>query len=181
MWARDEAGPYRAAPRQGGSWRPREEPARSPHEYARGGTAKLLALLHPAGGEVRAKGVTSSADAAPHPWPKEELAAILAGLPEPEVALGREENRALRERRRQGLSVKITLGEELPPLRTLLVPDDLTGHKTPELVLWQRGPHAQTHPRPRHHPGEKAMRVAIDPLDPPLGPGHQAPDVVAVR
>src|SRR3712207_8745057 len=29
-----------------------------------------------------------------------------------------------------------TLPENLPPLRLLLVWDNLTGHKTPELVLW---------------------------------------------
>ena len=35
-----------------------------------------------------------------------------------------------------GLSRPFTLPEELPPLRLLLVWDNLTGHKTPELVLW---------------------------------------------
>jgi hypothetical protein len=30
----------------------------------------------------------------------------------------------------------ITLPEELPPLRLLLVWDNLTSHKTPDLVLW---------------------------------------------
>ena len=32
--------------------------------------------------------------------------------------------------------MRITLPAELPPLRVLLVLDNLTGHKTPELVLW---------------------------------------------
>lgn len=31
-----------------------------PHEYIRGGTAKLLALFRPANGKVRAKGVTGN-------------------------------------------------------------------------------------------------------------------------
>jgi hypothetical protein len=35
-----------------------------------------------------------------------------------------------------GLTVKVTLPEELPPLRMLVVLDNLTGHKTPELLLW---------------------------------------------
>ena len=34
-----------------------------------------------------------------------------------------------------GLSRPFTLPEEVPPLRLLLVWDNLTGHKTPELVL----------------------------------------------
>jgi transposase len=35
-----------------------------------------------------------------------------------------------------GLTLPFTLPEDLPPLRLLLVWDNLTGHKTPELVLW---------------------------------------------
>src|SRR5512134_823959 len=35
-----------------------------------------------------------------------------------------------------GLTMPFTLPEELPPLRLLLVWDNLTGHKTPDLVLW---------------------------------------------
>jgi len=35
-----------------------------------------------------------------------------------------------------GLSVRVTLPEDLPPLRMLLVLDNLTGHKSPELLLW---------------------------------------------
>jgi transposase len=36
----------------------------------------------------------------------------------------------------QGLAVHFTLPEQLPPLRVLLVWDNLAGHKTPEMVLW---------------------------------------------
>ena len=138
MWTEDEAGPYQAVPYPGGSWRPRGEPTRSPHEYVRGGTAKLLTLLHPSDGEVRARGVTSTANCVLHPWLKEELAAILARLPEPEpvTVLSPQENRKHWESWQEGLSVKVTLTEELPPLRMLLVLDNLAGHKTPELVLW---------------------------------------------
>ena len=35
-----------------------------------------------------------------------------------------------------GLSRRITLSEKLPPLRMLLVWDNLQGHHTPEMVLW---------------------------------------------
>jgi hypothetical protein len=36
----------------------------------------------------------------------------------------------------EGLQVRITLASVLPPLRMLLVLDNLTGHKTPAFVLW---------------------------------------------
>ena len=39
-------------------------------------------------------------------------------------------------RREAGLTRPFTLPHDLPPLRLLLVWDNLTGHKTPELVLW---------------------------------------------
>lgn len=35
-----------------------------------------------------------------------------------------------------GLAAPFTLPEQLPPLRLLLVWDNLAGHKTPEMVLW---------------------------------------------
>jgi hypothetical protein len=35
-----------------------------------------------------------------------------------------------------GLTMPFTLPEDLPPLRLLLVWDNLAGHKTPDLVLW---------------------------------------------
>src|SRR3954447_14330810 len=40
------------------------------------------------------------------------------------------------ERWQDGLSIRPTLLEELPPLRMLLVLDNLAGHKTPEFVRW---------------------------------------------
>jgi hypothetical protein len=47
--------------------------------------------------------------------------------------LSPEENRS---RWQEGLRVRITLPQELPPLRMLLVWDDLTGHHTPTFVPW---------------------------------------------
>ena len=35
-----------------------------------------------------------------------------------------------------GLTLPFTLPDDLPPLRLLLVWDNLAGHKTPDLVLW---------------------------------------------
>ena len=47
-----------------------------------------------------------------------------------------EHNRAEWKSWQEGLSVKITLPEELPPLRMLLVWDNLIGHLNAELLLW---------------------------------------------
>ncbi len=56
VWCQDEAGPYQAIPQSGAGWFPHGDPGRQPHEYVRGGTAKLLTLFCPATGEVRARG-----------------------------------------------------------------------------------------------------------------------------
>lgn len=137
MWCQDEAGPYQAIPQRGPSWQPVGQPARQPHEYVRGGTAKLLTLFHPATGEVRAKPVEHATNAVLHPWLKGELEAILAGLPAlpPDTAAARA-TRACWETWQQGLAVRFTLPDDLPPLRLLLVLDNLTGHKTPAFVCW---------------------------------------------
>jgi hypothetical protein len=74
----DEAGPYQAIPQPGTCWQAEGHPAVQPHEYERGGTAKLLTLLRPATGEIRAKGVRSVTNAVLHPWLKEQLSAVLA-------------------------------------------------------------------------------------------------------
>jgi len=70
-----------------------------------------------------------------HPWLQTALAAILATLPEPPVQ-PEAERRTAWERWQAGLTSKFTLPDRLPPLRMLLVLDNLSGHKTPTLVLW---------------------------------------------
>ena len=97
---------------------------RVPHEYVRGGTAKLLTLFHPASGQVRVRGVTSCPNAVLHPWMQQTLTEILVGLPMATV-LPPQENRAVWRRWQEGLSVKFTLLESLPPLRMLLMPSRL--------------------------------------------------------
>jgi hypothetical protein len=92
-------------------------------------------LFHPASGTVRVKGVTSSANAILHPWIEAELTGILAALPAP-LELDSEENRHRWTRWQEGLSVRITLPQELPPLRMLLVPDNLARHHSVDVVLW---------------------------------------------
>lgn len=135
VWTEDEAGPYQAIPQPGQGWREAGRPACQPHEYLRGGTAKLLTLFQPATGELRAQGSTSGANAVLHPWLERELERVLAQLPEP-VTPGPPQHRPAWEAWQAGLSVKFSLPDELPPLRMLLVLDNLSGHKTPALVLW---------------------------------------------
>ena len=135
MWCEDEAGPYQTTPQPGESWQVQGQAARQPHEYLRNGTAKLLTLFHPKTGEVRVKGVTSTKNAVLHPWLQEELTRILAALP-PAATQGAELNRALWELWQQGLTVKFGLLKDLPPLRMLLVLDNLAGHKSADLVCW---------------------------------------------
>ncbi len=135
VWAEDEAGPYPTLPYPGAQWHPAGKPVRYPHEYVRAGTAKQLTLFHPATGAVRVKGVRSAPNAVLHPWLEAELAAIVATLPEPEC-LPPAENRRRWARWQEGLTVRITLPQGLPPLRVLLVLDNLTGHYTVDFVLW---------------------------------------------
>jgi hypothetical protein len=131
VWCQDEAGPYQAIPQAGPSWQPVGQPAQRPHEYLRGGTATLLTLFRPATGEVRACPVTAAPNAVLHPWLKQEMSAILAAMSPPDPAApGRRV--AEWEWRERSLWVL----EHLPPVRLLLVWDNLTGHQTPEVLNW---------------------------------------------
>ena len=132
----DQAGPFQTIPYPGSSWQPQGKPARQPHQHIRNGTAKLMTLFHPATGEVRVKGARSCTNAVVHPWLKQELEAILVALPPPQELLSPEENRLVWKSWQEGLTVRVTLPEELPPLRMLVVLDNLTGHKSAELLLW---------------------------------------------
>jgi DDE superfamily endonuclease len=136
VWCEDEAGPFQAVPHPGVSWQPRGCPATQPHEYVRGGTTKILTLFHPASGQVRLQSAERCTNAVLHPWLREHLSAVLAELPAPAPVQDPAATRAAWEMWQAGLTLPFTLPEELPPLRLLLVWDNLTGHKTPELVLW---------------------------------------------
>jgi len=72
LWCEDEAGPYQAIPQPGASWQHSGEPVQQPHEYSRGGTAKLLTLFHPPSGTVHARPVATAPHAVLHPWLEEE-------------------------------------------------------------------------------------------------------------
>ena len=135
VWTLDQAGPFQSKPYPGSSWGPEGHPVRQPHEYIRTGTAKLLTLFHPADGLVRVKGVTSSANAVLHPWLKQELTEILAQLPEP-PALAPDAPQAQWDRWFEGLTQRPALPSPLPPIRLLLVLDNLKGHKSTDLLQW---------------------------------------------
>jgi len=135
VWVEDEAGPFQTIPYPGESWQPEGQPVRQPHEYVRNGTAKLLTLFHPATGQVQVKGVTHSTNAILHPWIQEQLSKILKAVSEKPL-LDEATNRQLWQAWQVGLSRCITLPEKLPPLRLLLIWDNLRGHYTPEMVLW---------------------------------------------
>lgn len=135
VWTYDEAGPFQPRPLAGQRWHEYGRPQRQSSHYLRGGTVKLLCLFRPADGYAHAKGVTRCPNSVLHTWLKETLGRIVAAMPsapeiEPTV------NRHLWQRWQEGLQIRITLAEDLPPLRMLLVMDNLAGHKTPEFVLW---------------------------------------------
>ena len=131
VWCQDEAGPYQAIPQPGASWEPVGHPRCQPHEYIRGGTAKLLTLFRPATGAVRAKGVTSAPNVVLHPWLQSELTAVLAALPPVTTP----------EAERPAVAQWATwLGHAphvpLPPLRLILIWDNLAGHTSWSIVRW---------------------------------------------
>jgi len=136
VWTEDEAGPFQTVPEPGRTWQREGEPARQPHEYIRNGTAKLMTLFEPGSGQVRVKGVASVTNAVLHTWLKETVTEILAERAVPEAAIEGEQRRATWERWQEGLSLPITLPDALPPLRMLLVMDNLTGHRSVALLLW---------------------------------------------
>src|SRR3954447_10733846 len=136
VWCEDEAGPFQAVPQPGSSWQPQGQPATRPHEYVRGGTCKILTLFHPATGQVYLQPVGSCTNPVLQGWLKERLEVILATMPPPAAPPDAAVTRRAWETWQDGLAEGFTLPAEPPPLRLLLVWDNLTGHKTAEMVVW---------------------------------------------
>ncbi|MBD0299995.1 MAG: transposase, partial [Nitrososphaera sp.] len=136
LWCQDEAGPFQTKPYAAPSWHEQEHPQKQPHEYIRNGTAKLMTLFHPDDGQVRVKGVESTTNIVLHAWLKQELTEIVNTLPQASSLLSAELIQQMWLAWREGLKVKFTLPSQLPPLRMLLVWDNLAGHQTPELMIW---------------------------------------------
>jgi hypothetical protein len=117
----------------GQSWEPLGKAHCHPHEYERNGTAKLLTLFRPATGQVRAKGVTSAPNAVLHPWLQAELEQALAELPEVTTP---EADRPPLAQWQTWLGPYRYGPQPMPPLRLILVWDNLAGHLSFELVIW---------------------------------------------
>jgi DDE superfamily endonuclease len=132
LWCQDEAGPYQAIPQPGASWQPVGNPARQPHEYIRGGTTKLLTLFRPKTGELRAEPVDSARNTVLHPWLQRELTAILATLPP--APTEPTSGRCWSDWDWHPDAPR--LDAVLPPVRLLLIWDNLRGHLTPSIVHW---------------------------------------------
>jgi len=109
---------------------------RQPHEYIRGGTAKLLTRFRPATGELRARGARSAPNAVVHPWLQGELAQVLAAVPPLDEAAARPVLARWAPWLDRLPPPAVPLPDPLPPLRLILVWDNLAGHKTPALVSW---------------------------------------------
>lgn len=126
----DEAGPNTTTPIRA-NWQVQLHTKRYPDEYPRDGTAKLLTLFHPATGCVRVKGVTSTTNVVLHDGLKAELTDILAHLPEPCPVL----EGATWASWRDAIGGQVADFTHLPPLRMILIMDNLTGQKSPEFVV----------------------------------------------
>jgi DDE superfamily endonuclease len=133
----DEAGPYQAIPQPGETWHPAGHPTTQPHEYVRGGTAKLLTLLRPATGDVRAKGVLCAPNAVLHPWLTDQLSQVLAHLeahPLPVRVPLSADHLLLQTWQHWWWSYERP--KPAPPLRLLVIWDNLKGHLSYDLVRW---------------------------------------------
>jgi hypothetical protein len=94
-----------------------------------------LTLFHPATGKLRAQPVQQATNAVLHPWLQAELAAILAALPpvgEPQAPGRRWQDWGWSEAE----VARWESNAPLPPIRLILVWDNLCGHTTPEMVVW---------------------------------------------
>ena len=132
LWGEDEAGPYQTIPHPGSSWQPEGMPASQDHQYIRGKTCKMLTLFRPATGELRAEPVERTTNAILHPWLKTHLLAILQQCPPALSVLPQ-------GRRWQDWDIYPAadqIDRILPPVRMLLIWDNLAGHYTPELIRW---------------------------------------------
>lgn len=112
-------------------------PLKQPHEYVKGKPVRLLTLFHPKTGYVIGNGVENCPNAVLHPWIKEKVEAVLEQFPIRSICEESQEQRYEKWKKwQEGLKNPFTLPTDLPPLRMLLIMDNLKGHKTPSFVLW---------------------------------------------
>jgi transposase len=137
VWCEDEAGPYQAIPHPGYQWNMVGCPLKQPHEYVKGEPVRLLTLFYPKTGYIIGKGVKNCPNTILHPWLEEKIEGILEQSSGEFVCEESKEERNEKWKRWQkGLKMPFTLPTDLPPLKMLLILDNLKGHKTPSFVLW---------------------------------------------
>lgn len=140
LWCQDEAGPYLTRPQSGASWQLQGKASLQPHEYLRDGGAKLMTLFRPATGELRAKGVTSITNAVLHPWLQEQLLSVLESEEEQKKQVAQNATGKKKEEAAQYSQWETWVGWRLndryPPLRMILVWDNLAGHHSNAMVDW---------------------------------------------
>jgi hypothetical protein len=137
VWCEDEAGPYQAIPQPGPSWQPEGKAALQPHEYVRGGTAKMMTLFHPATGQVRAETVPQVTNAVLHPWLQRELAQIAPPINAPAITgccLAPTAERAWSHWGYSAERIAEFTQDPAPEVRAALVLDNLAGHKSKPFV-----------------------------------------------
>jgi transposase len=141
LWCQDEAGPYATRPQPGASWQLQGKASLQPHEYLRNGGAKLMTLFRPATGELRAKGVTSVTNAVLHPWLKEQLLSVLGSDEEgqkkqaEQIVTGKKTEETAQYQQWETW-VGWRLSDRYPPLRMILVWDNLAGHRNYQMREW---------------------------------------------
>lgn len=100
-----------------------------------------MTLFRPATGKVIAKGVPSVTNAVLHPWLQEQLLSILAS----EEEARNQEDRKPGSLEQTEVAVQCQqwetwlgwrLSEHYPPVRMLLVWDNLAGHRSDQMVRW---------------------------------------------
>lgn len=92
----------------------------------------MLTLFHPADGQVRACPVEQATNAVLHPWLKQELRQILEELPQPTT-----EQMACWGHSWADWDLQIeALRYDWPPIRLILVWDNLAGHYSADMVVW---------------------------------------------
>lgn len=127
--------PFVTAPYAGSSWQPEAKALRQKNGFFKNAWVKVLTLFHPNSGKVVTKAVTTTTNEVLHNWLKLELTKILSTTQQ-QTAKPSSANFPDWKIWQEELKIKITLPKELPPLRMLLIMDNLAGHKTPEFVLW---------------------------------------------
>jgi hypothetical protein len=95
-----------------------------------------MTLFQPQPGQVRVRSVESTTNIVLHAWLKQELTEIVKALPQVSSSLSLDLTRQIWLEWCEGLQVKFTLPAKSPPLRMLLVWDNLAGTQTPELIVW---------------------------------------------